>query len=38
MLKQYTKGTDMLQQVQNELKKLIDISDKTPELLHKLIY
>jgi hypothetical protein len=38
MLKQYTKGTDMLQQVQNELKKLIDISDKTPELLHKPIY
>lgn len=28
----------MLQKVQNELKKIIDIKDITPELLHKLIH
>ncbi|MFJ8247518.1 DUF4368 domain-containing protein [Peribacillus asahii] len=38
MLKQYAKNTEMLQKVQHELKKLIDIKDITPELLHKLIY
>ncbi|MFS0779271.1 recombinase family protein [Neobacillus sp. 3P2-tot-E-2] len=38
MLKQYTKSTEMLQKVQKELKKVIDINDITPELLHKLMH
>lgn len=38
ILKHYTESTEMLQKVQNVLKKIIDIKDITPELLHKLIH